>query len=478
MGDINKRPVLELLTSHWVSLLGAALIVTACFSWLFLLPLHLRGHLDVPYIGILAFIVIPAVFILGLILTPLGIFLARKKIRRGLLEVSDRRAYLRRLAAFLLVTTLANLIIASQVTYRAVQHMETVQFCGQGCHVMKPEFVAHENAPHARVECVDCHVAPGASGWFRSKIAGARQLMAVLFNNYQRPIESAMESNRLVPAQETCEQCHWPEKFDSVRLRLIPQYGDDESNTRTVTLLVMLIGGRRKGGIHGAHVGSGIEIRYAAADAKRQTIPWVEYRDGQAGIAKTYIADGADASSVASLPKYKMQCVDCHNRASHSFELPGRAVNRAMAWGVLPVTLPYLKKESVELLTRSYSSNEEASQKIRRALTDFYQANYPSLCSQRADAIVSAGREVANIYNRNVFPELRVTWGTYPNNLGHTDYPGCFRCHDGTHSTAGRNQTIAQDCNTCHEPLAVEERKPAVLSALGLDTRIANLQRQ
>ena len=478
MPQADKRPVLELLTSSWVSLLGAALVTTASFSWLFVVPLHLRGHAENPYIGILVFLIIPIVFALGLLLIPLGIFLARRRVRQGLLQAADRRAYLRRLATFFAITTVLNLIIGTQLTYRAVEHMETIQFCGQTCHVMKPEFMAHQNGAHARVECVECHVAPGASAWFKSKLAGTRQLVRTVMNDYHRPIRSALEINRLIPARETCEQCHWPQNFNGVRLRVIPEYKDDESNTRSLTVLMMLTGGNRYGGIHGAHVGPGIEIRYAAADAKRQTIPWVEYRNNSTGERKTFLADATKADADASLPRYVMQCVDCHNRPTHTFELPERAVNRAMAFGRLPGSLPYLKKKSVELLKTGYASNDEASREIPARLGKFYQDNYSAVYSQRAAEVSSAGMELAQIYNRNVFPDLKVTWGTYPNNLGHADFPGCFRCHDGAHSTLDQKRSITQDCSACHEPLAVDDSRPEILKALGLETRIAKLQEE
>jgi hypothetical protein len=307
---------------------------------------------------------------------------------------------------------------------------------------------------------------------------GTRQLVHVVFNTYKRPIESAMESNRLVPSRETCEQCHWPEKFDAVKLRVIPTYSDDEANTRSLTVLMMLIGGYGHGGIHGSHFGPGVTIHYAAADSKRQTLPYVEYRNSKTGASKTFLASGSTADSVAKLPRFQMQCVDCHNRPTHNFELPERAVDREMGLGALPVALPFLKKKSVELLRATYTSNEEASRKIPAELTKFYQERYPALYSQRAADISGAGRELAAIFNRNVFPDLGVTWGTYPNNLGHTDFPGCFRCHDGMHSTADQSDSITQDCNTCHEPLATEEARPPLLKALGLEDLIAKLQKQ
>jgi nitrate/TMAO reductase-like tetraheme cytochrome c subunit len=481
MSDNPKRPILMLLTSHWLCFVGAALATTAGFSWLFALPVQVTGRASNPYIGLLAFIAIPAVLIAGLILIAIGVYLGRKrleKIQRELMVLPDRRTYLRQIAIFFAVTSAANILIGTQGTYRAVEHMETPMFCGQTCHVMKPEFTAHQNSPHARVECVDCHVSPGAAGWLESKMAGTRQLVDVVFNRVHRPIESAIQANRLVPSSLTCEQCHWPQKFDAVKLRVIFNYQADANNTKTQTVLMMLTGGGDLGGIHGKHFGPGVEIHYAASDPARQTIPWVEYRNRDTGKVRTFLADGATAQSVANLTRHQMQCVDCHNRPTHAFELPDRAVNKALGLGRISATLPFIKKKAVELLKASYSSNEEASRTIPAALARFYQQSYPVVSSQRARDISGAGAEIAAIYNRNVFPDLKVAWGAYPDNLGHTDFPGCFRCHDGSHSTADQKMTITQDCSTCHVPLAMDEANPQVLTTLGLADRIASLQKR
>ena len=480
MSDDSKRPILVLLTSHWVSMLGVALVTTAGFSWLFVLPMEFQGHTSNPYIGIVVFILIPIIFVLGLILIALGIFLARRRIRsvgQELAAAEDRRIHIRRLAIFLVVTTAANVVIASQGTYRAVQHMETPQFCGQSCHVMKPEYTAHQNAPHASVDCVGCHVSPGAMGWLQSKKGGTRQFIDTVFRRVHYPIESAIESNRLVPARDTCENCHSRQLFNAAKLRVIFHFKDDEANTQTQTALTMLTGGGDLGGIHGRHLGPGVEIHYAAADPKRQTIPWVEYRNRNTGEVQTFLADGSTAQSVARLPRYEMQCVDCHNRPTHTFELPERAVDNAMGLGGISTTLPFIKKKAVELLNAKYSSNEEASRSIPAAVDAFYKQTYPAIASQRSKDVANAGSQIAAIYNRNVFPDLKVTWGTYPNNLGHSDFPGCFRCHDGSHSTPDQKATITQDCSTCHEPLAVDEKSPSILKTLGLQDHIANLQR-
>ena len=256
--------------------------------------------------------------------------------------------------------------------------MESVQFCGQTCHVMTPEFRAHAVSPHARVQCVECHVGEGARGWVESKMAGTRQLIEVIFNSYPRPIPSAIEADKLVPARETCETCHWPEKFASARLKVIPKFAEDEANTASQTVLMMMVGGSLMPGIHGSHFGPGVEIRYAASDKKRQKIPWVEYRNTRNGETRAYLAADATAGSGSKgLPRYTMQCVDCHNRPTHAFDLPDRAMDKAMTVGLLPATLPFLKKKGVELLKADYASNDEAEQRIPAELAAYYRAGLP-----------------------------------------------------------------------------------------------------
>jgi len=474
---LRDRPFLILVTSHWLSLLGAGLVGTALISWLFVLPLQARGHVDNPYIGIVVFMVIPMILVAGLVMVPAGVFLARRRARQQLAErIVDRPVAIRRLLVLGGVVTFINVVVGTQGTYRAVEHMESVQFCGQTCHVMTPEFRAHAVSPHARLQCVDCHVGEGARGWLQSKAAGTRQLIEVMFNSYPRPIPSAMEADKLVPSRETCETCHWTEKFASTRLRVIPTFAEDEANTASQTVLMMMVGGSLTRGIHGSHFGPGVEMHYRASDKKRQKIPWIEYRDTRNGETRAYMAADATADTIKDLPRYQMQCVDCHNRPTHSFELPDRAVDNAMALGQLPTTLPFLKKKGVELLKGAYASNDEAATRIPADLAAYYRDAYPAIASTRAADVTAAATTLAGIYNRNVFPDLAVGWGLYPNNLGHQAFPGCFRCHDEEHKTAG-GKTITQDCGVCHEAVAMDESSPEVLKTLGLDARILALRK-
>ena len=478
MNPTQKIPGWFLLTRHWLSLTGVALVLTAAMSLLFVESHKTRSHADNPYVGIVVFLIIPLVFFAGLALIPIGAHLSKREIRAGLGAATvDRKAALRRIWRFLGITTVINVLIGTQLTYRAVEYMETPNFCGSTCHTMKPEMSAYTNSPHSRVECVDCHVAPGASGWISSKVNGTRQLIETVLRTAPAPIPSALASNRLIPSRETCENCHWPQKFGGARLRVFSKFADDESNTRTDTVLLMLVGGERIAGIHDAHLAPGVHIRYAAADPARQWIPRVEYRNDFTHQTRTFVSSDPPTASPGELPEYEMQCVDCHNRPTHTFELPERAVDKALAFGELPAGLPFIKKESVRLLRVEYRSSEEAAQKLPAGLMDYYQQNYPGTYASRAGDIQNAAKTVLAIYNRNVFPDLRVTWGTYPNNLGHTDFPGCFRCHDGSH-TAQDGATIMQDCTTCHQPLAMDEASPEILKRLGLADRLAQIQRK
>lgn len=464
MGSNNNplnegRPVLAFLTSHWLSVLGSSLVTIAGCSWLFVVVLHAGGRTANPYIGILIAFAIPAIFFLGLILIPVGAWLSRRRIQAGLAQVQSRRTVMRRLGLFFATMTVVNVVIASQVTYRAVTHMETDQFCGQSCHVMKPQFVANGRSVHRNVGCVNCHIVPGAEGFMRAKMNGTRQLLEVTLNDYPRPVPPGLLSGRLAPSVETCEQCHSRTVEDGTPMRVLSKFKDDEANTPVQTVLMMNVTA-----IHGAHMGRGVEIRYRAADPKHQTISSVEYRNSKTGETSTYSTPNAKDSGA---PQFLIECADCHNRQGHNFEQPDQAVDEAMAAGEIPVGLPFAHKTAIEAL----KANSPA------AFTAFYQQKYPDVAAKRSADINKTAQLLQTIYDRNVFPDLGVKWGTYPNNLSHADNGGCFRCHDESHSTPAK-KTISQDCSLCHNPLAVEETNPAVLKTLGLDQKITQLLKQ
>jgi hypothetical protein len=471
----DRLAPLVYLSNNWISLTGVVFVTTATVFSLFLLPTTLRGEISHPYIGILVFLLLPAVFVAGLALIPVGIFLRRRRERRRGLPPSApalnwRNPAFRRLVEFVAVTTVLNIVITSQFAYGAVNYMDSSSFCGLTCHrVMDPEYTGHQDSPHARVDCVACHIGPGASWFVRSKLSGTSQVFYTIFNSYPRPIPVPVENLR--PARETCEVCHWPQRFDFVKLVVIPQFASDEANTATQTVLLMKVGGGSPmAGIHGAHVGPGIHIRYAYSEPSRQTIPWVEHTDAS-GHVTMYTAAGAKAPP-DGLPVREMDCVDCHNRPSHPFMPADRALNEALAAGTIPASLPFIKKEALQAIQQSYKSKDEAALRIPSSIDAFYRDFYPDVYAKSRAEVTKAAQGALEVYNRNVFPGMRVTWGTYPNNIGHTDSPGCFRCHDGDHAAAG-GKAIPQDCGTCHNMLAVDDRNPKILTELGVSPALA-----
>jgi nitrate/TMAO reductase-like tetraheme cytochrome c subunit len=473
----RNRPGLVLLTSHWLSWLGLVFVITATSTWLFFLPAEIHGQVENPYKGVVLYLILPVVLFVGFGLTAAGMVLGRRHIRERLeAGLADRKTALHRLIVFLVITIGVNLLIGTQLTYRAVVYMDTPQFCGAMCHVLRPEYLGHQDSTHASVACVECHIVPNASGWIEAKLNGTRELWEAITNSYPRPIPSALESGRLVPSKETCERCHWAEKIVATRLLVIPSYNADEQNSASYTVLMMLVGGSKMQGIHHAHFAGGFDIRYATSDSKRQTIPWVERHDTRTGETKTYLAKGTTPEQAMNLPKHAMQCVDCHDRPTHSFSLPDRALNVALALGQLQATLPFIKKQGLAVLQANYSSSADAAQKIPAAIETYYKQTYPQVYAQRKADVQTAAQAILAIYNRNVFPDLNLTWGTYPNNLGHMDSPGCFRCHDGSHTTADGKDTITQDCGACHQLLAMQESSPDILKTLGLWDRIAALK--
>jgi hypothetical protein len=457
------------LTSNAISLIGVVLVTTAGLLWVFLLPTMLRGAASDPYLGILLFMVLPGIFFAGLALVPAGIWNYRRTHGSRLPEVFPpvdlANPQFRRLLKFLAVTTTVNLVIGSQLVYRAVHYMETVSFCGQTCHtVMAPEYTAYANSPHANVACVDCHIGPGANWFVQSKISGSWQVVSVSLNLFPRPIPTPIESLR--PARETCESCHWPQKYGGDRVRVVDKFADDEENTHTKTVLMMHIGGGNGyRGIHGAHMGPGIVMRYAPSDSSRQKIPWVELQKN--GQTVTYQAKDYQGDGPGDMPVRVMDCIDCHNRPSHTFEVPERGIDRMLAEGKLDPSLPYARKTSLEILKAAYITTDDARREIPAKFAKFYQENYPEVWKTQKPAVEAGSIAILKVFSDNVFPEMKVTWGSYPNNLGHTDFPGCFRCHD---NRAGSQEgtKLARNCSSCHKLLAIKKDAPEILDTLGL----------
>ena len=458
------------LGRNLVSLVGVVVTTSTFFTIVVLYLVDFYRPYANPYIGIVAYLILPGLFLGGLVLIPVGMALMhRREVRAGTLpykypKVDFNQPHLRRVFSFVVLATALNGLVLIAASYRGVQYMDSVAFCGQTCHtVMTPEYTGYQNSPHSRVECVVCHIGAGASWFVRSKLSGLQQVVAVAMNDFPRPIPTPIKNLR--PARETCERCHWPSRFSGYLLMIRSNYGDDETNHATKTVLSLKVGGGTAmgAGIHTVHLDLAQQITYLAVDAQRQVIPWVQYRSID-GTVKEFAASGWDGDKSKGELR-AMDCMDCHNRPTHAYQLPGRAVNEAMAAGKMDPSLPFLKKKAVELLKQSYPTGQSGMEALPRTLSAFYQESYPEVWKVKRQAVERSGAALAEIYGRNVFPEMKVDWGTYPNNIGHQDFPGCFRCHDDDHSTSD-GKVLSQDCGACHALLAVDEDNPEILPAL------------
>jgi nitrate/TMAO reductase-like tetraheme cytochrome c subunit len=425
---------------------------------------------DNPYLGIIFFLLLPALFIGGLVLIPVGVVVRRRKLQKAgqipaqfpKIDLNDR--IFRHGLDIVLVATIVNLLVVAMASYRGAAYMDSPQFCGQSCHVMHPEYTAYKISAHSHVACVECHIGAGAESYFRAKVNGTKQLLEVSFDRYPTPIESPVESLR--PARDICEGCHTPARFIGEKLLVKSTFADDEKNTETQTVVVLHLGGQDSfshlTGIHGVHLG---HIEYIATDPTRTNIPWVQKRNPDG--SETVFATAAAGSGVPQGERRVMDCIDCHNRAAHTFVTAEEALNRAMAQGAVSPDLPWVHKEGLELLKVAYASEADARARIPDQLAAFYRTQHPEVLAANAALVKSAGEELADLYSQNVFPFMKVTWGTHPNHIGHMSYPGCFRCHDGDHA-AKDGKSITQDCAACHNLLAVDEAKPKVLADLGI----------
>jgi hypothetical protein len=447
------RPVLAAALRSRLAAAGIALTTASALLFLALVAFELLGYLQNPYAGILVFIMVPALFVLGLLLIPVGLWLDRRHRTTApaawpTLNLAD--ANLRRAVIFVVVATLLNIAILSVASFGAVEYSESQAFCGQTCHsVMSPEFIAHQSGRHARIHCVTCHVGPGTGAFLSAKLNGTRQLALVARGTFQRPIPTPIHN--LPAAAVTCEQCHSPDRFVGDVTKVFFEHADDEANTQTKTTVRLKVGGpiagtRSGSGIHW-HMNRANVVEYVALDEKREQIGYVRVStpDGQ---VREYFADGVDAAGMAAQPRRRMDCFDCHNRPAHTFgTTPERAVDEALGSGKIDAKIPFVRRDAVRALRAAYPSHEVASTQIERSMREAFNSRVPTGVEE---ASLRRAIDVARaLYTTNVFPSMNIGWGTYANQSGHTTSNGCFRCHDEAHKTRD-GLAIRQDCELCH----------------------------
>lgn len=452
-GGSQPDPRPPSLLQNWISLFGIVGAASSFFAVASLMAMDYFSGSSSPYVGILTYIVAPAFLVAGLVAIGVGVLLERRRRRRLAAGEIPRHPVIdfnvgRHRMVFGVVggITFAFFLVTAIGSYRTFHFTESVEFCGETCHtVMEPEFTAYQGSPHARVSCVQCHIGPGAGWYVKSKLSGAYQVYAALVNNFPRPIPTPIENLR--PAQDTCEQCHWPSKFFGNVERVNDHFFSDEANTQWTIRLLMKIGGGdpeigRTEGIHW-HMNIGQRVEYIATDSDRQEIPWVRVTEND-GTVRVFQTQGGELSpeEVAAAEIRVMDCIDCHNRPSHIYDAPTVSVNLALTTGRISTELPFIKKTAVTLLAGEYETTEAATAMI----SDSLRATYGDADAQAVDEAIGS---IQAIYQDNFFPEMKVDWKAYPDNLGHTLFPGCYRCHDGGHSSSD-GEVITRDCNACH----------------------------
>jgi nitrate/TMAO reductase-like tetraheme cytochrome c subunit len=452
------------LFRNWLSMAGLVLMASSIFAFVLLFFLDMMAYASNPYVGILTFLVAPAFFFAGLALFLFGAWRARrKKARAGgapdalRINIDLSRGRDRRVLALFLPASACFLLLTAMGSYHTYHFTESVEFCGETCHtVMKPELTSYQHSPHARVACAECHIGKGAAWYVRSKLSGTYQVYATLAHKYPTPIPAPVKNLR--PAEETCEQCHWPKEFVGNLDRTLSYYLPDQSNSLYSVRLLLKVGGGDPthgpvGGIHW-HMNVANKIEYIATDEARQKIPWVRMTDPQGVVTEYRTPDFTN--DVSRMAKRRMDCMDCHNRPAHKFQSPESAVNLAMSLGAIDTTLPFIKTNAVGVLCRPYTNQTQALEGIATALSQQFPKD------PRISGTIAA---VQQIYTNNFFPEMKASWRDYPDNIGHKDFPGCFRCHDGKHvSSTGHDMIKANDCSACH--LIVAQGSGAQLNQL------------
>ena len=460
-----------------VSFIGGIVASVSVLMIVFLFILTLLYEQSSNYLGLFTYIILPVFLVIGLLLIPIGMVGKKRRMkdptretkstRTWVIDFTDRRH--RNAAVIFAAGTVLFLFLSGIGSYEAFHYTESVEFCGKMCHqVMEPEYVAYQKSPHANVSCVECHVGPGADWYVKSKLSGVRQVFAVLKNDYPHPIPTPIRDLR--PAQVTCEQCHWPEKFYSHLLVNEKHYLSDYENTEWNIDLRMKLGASHSAlgnteGIHW-HINGNVVIQYWDQDGSRENLPYVRFINKATGDTTIYLDEeaGINPDEIPMDELRTMDCMDCHNRPSHNYETPSDFVDFRIASGAIPKELPEIKMVAMTLFAVDYETSEQADSAIQAYVTSYYTDNYPDIAAENGPQIEKAIAGLKDGFHQNIFPYLKASWKVYPDHIGHITYNGCFRCHNDRHASQ-TGEVISKDCNLCHTilmqgPTGAEEAAP------------------
>jgi hypothetical protein len=461
------RLFLRGVSTSWPGTLGVALTTSAFLLFVFVELLRIAGIVTNAYVGLITYMALPALFVLGLILIPVGWHRFKRAsgldadsllTRRFPEELTRRRRWGSNLLGVVALLTVVNILFLGVGGARMLHFMDEPEFCGTACHqVMNPEWVTYQDSPHAHVRCVDCHVGEGAEALVDAKLNGLWQIISATFRLYEKPIPTPVHNLR--PARETCEKCHWPDKVYGDRIKTIETFALDEASTPSYTTLALKVGagrGEAQGTIHW-HIAPENEVRYQATDETRSEMAWVEVRRGDAFHRYTNRRLSAEASETPEVRT--MDCVDCHNRATHIYQDPEDAVDEALSDGRLDRGLPFAKRTALGALLPRYADADAARAGIANAVRGRYRREAPRALTEKPGAVEDMIETLRAIHARNVHPGMNIHWNTYPSHLGHEGRAGCMRCHSAD-LVDGAGHSIPYDCTLCHSMLAYDSPEP------------------
>jgi len=469
--NVDRGPWSYIIRGMWRSplgLMGVALTTVSITLMVVGLVFDLLGLIANPYANIFTYMILPGGMITGLLLIPVAGFLRRRQWHRfGVprehlhINLSDHK-HRKFLIGFISLTVI-NVSVLGLIGYEGYHFTDSSYFCGVVCHqVMAPEYTVYQRSPHAKVACVECHIGPGAEWFVRAKISGLRQVAAVLTDSYSKPIPAPVEHLR--PARDTCEHCHWPDKFHGKKVKIFKHFSNDEQSAPQVTEIALHIGGRNPEtdifeGIHW-HVSRDVEVQYLAADAQRTQMAKVRVKRPD-GSHDEFVKADIELPEGEEGEWRTMDCIDCHNRPTHIYDMPEDVVDFGLLSKAINKEIPGIREDSLAAINALYETREEAQEKIGPTLRELQFKRNGKAIEQYRDDIEKAGLYLVEGYLANVWPETAVLWGTYQGHLGHRseDYGnymyadtsfGCFRCHDEEHEN-NSGKVIQQNCDLCHD---------------------------
>ena len=459
-------------SKNWLTIIGSIIAVINLLIIIILFLVSSIFQKGNTYLGLFIYIILPGFMLLGLILIPIGMIIKRRRMNIGtdpgknrlpLIDLNDIRH--RNAFVVFTISTIVILFLSTFGSFQAYHFTESVDFCGKLCHkVMVPEYTAYQKSPHANVTCVECHVGSGADWYVKSKLSGLYQVYAVLTNTYPEPIPTPLHDLR--PARETCEKCHWPQKFYARTLQTNKYFLADSTNTEWDIMLQMKTGPEYSGlgyreGIHW-HINPEVKIEYISDNDKREVIRYVKYTNKTTGETTIYrnAENPASDSLITASPIRTMDCIDCHNRPSHNYNSPPVYFNKILINGSVSKDIPFIKKVGMDILKQTFTNKDTALMIIRDSITKFYKSDYKEYFLKNSNLLDNSIAGIQKAFSENNFPGMKVTYNAYPEHIGHLESEGCFRCHNNNFKSES-GKIITRDCNLCHS--IVGQGKPGAM---------------